>query len=200
MMMINLSQIIAEALPAHLGPRQIPDEGLEEQMIVGERERLTQRHYHVVLGTPPDHLAALRDDADQDGETFWTINLKARPGDGVLFYMIKPVSSIVAVGRVASRPERVDDPQSDFDGYTMATIDSIVFLPRPLPRARIQKRLPRWAYWITPVRSQRVQPVHYSRLEKLLGEFGLERRFMLERRRRHSNRVAGAALIEWRKS
>lgn len=125
------------------------------------------RQYHVCLGTPSYHLDGLRLDAER-GETVWTINRRARAGDGALFYMARPVSAIVATGTLVKDPAPCLDPESSWHGRAMAEIAELEMHDPFITLRELKDRIPEWVYWKSPVLSHPVPPQFARRLEYLL--------------------------------
>src|SRR5687768_5470532 len=98
---------------------------------------------YTCIGDPRYDLADLERSAAEN-ETNGTINSKAMPGDGVLFYWTSPVSAINARGVVLTRPTKNADPGDYWEGKYFADIGEIVMLPRPLHIRELRARWPDW--------------------------------------------------------
>ena len=107
--------------------------------------------------TPTNHqyYQTIIDDAGEC-QTNWTLSRHARPGDFILLYVCAPVSAIVAVGVVASKPEEITDPQNPWFGLWQADIEQLELLDIPLLRSFLLEELPDWKYFRMPRNSVRV--------------------------------------------
>ncbi len=127
------------------------------------------KSYHICLGTPELHLDGLEIDA-RNGVTNWTINSKAKKNDYALFYMIAPISAIVAIGIVIHDAKRDENPRSYWYRYFEADIGDLKMLKTRILLAEIRKKIPEWGYWKTPIQSTRVPERFVEKLERLLGK------------------------------
>ncbi len=125
--------------------------------------------YHICLGTPQNDLDELKRDAER-GETYWTINSKAKKNDYALIYMIAPVSSIVARGVVLTDAERDTDPNNYWYRHFECHISDLEMLANPVPLAEIRRKIPEWGYWKTPIKSTRVPDNLAGKIERLLDK------------------------------
>lgn len=96
--------------------------------------------WHVVQGDP----SAGHDFNGMRGKCVdWTIPMKAKPGDGVVFYLIGPEHRFVAQGSVVSRPRKM---RSSWPTRKFADIDHVTPLTRSVSLYEMRRRLPRWRY------------------------------------------------------
>lgn len=100
----------------------------------------------------------------------WTIIQSARKGDRVLFYMTQVDKAILVRGRVASETWREEDEREEFHGRYFAEIDELDVLERPITRAELMRRFPKWGYWFQAQAAHRV-PDEYA--EEVLEFFSL---------------------------
>lgn len=126
--------------------------------------------YHICLGTPEDHFEDLENDAGSGGISNWTINSKAKKGDYVLFYMIAPISALVAKGVVLSDATRNENPRDNWFGYFESDIVDLEMLKSQISLSEIRKKIPEWGYWKTPIKSTCVPDDFIKPLERLLGK------------------------------
>ena len=108
---------------------------------------------HVCFGTPDLHLPELRKLAERGKSEKWTINKAALPGDRVVFYLIRPISSFVASAMVASKPIFRD--QHWVNQY-LAKIEDVQLFPRGVHLGEAQKQFPEWGFLRQPRRSTQV--------------------------------------------
>lgn len=112
-------------------------------------------HVYICLGSD-GHQDQLTEASRDTGGTIWTINRSARPGDRVVFYIKRPISAFIAVGRVESKPYYIGDPGEDWYGHFMAPIGNLRMLPHYVFRFEAMSRFPNWGYLIQPRKSVRV--------------------------------------------
>lgn len=100
---------------------------------------------HVVQGQP-DREEILRDASRTTGRVNWTVPKHAQPRDRVFFYLVGPVSAIVATG-IITEPARLNRNKRDpwFD-YYMAGIRRVEMLPEPVSLPVLRQALPEWKY------------------------------------------------------
>lgn len=98
----------------------------------------------------------IKEDAEQDAATRWTINRNAERGDLVLLYVCKPTAAIVAIAEVETKPEFCDDPGDPFHRSHYADMINLVMLSEPITRAMLREVFPTWRYWTQPRNSSRV--------------------------------------------
>ncbi len=100
---------------------------------------------HVVQGQP-DREEILRDASRTTGRVNWTVPKHAQPRDRVFFYLVGPVSAIVATG-IITEPARLNRNKRDpwFD-YYMAGIRRVEVLPEPVSLLVLRQALPEWKY------------------------------------------------------
>lgn len=122
---------------------------------------------HVCMGDPKRHEEELRRCERERDTDNWTINSKAAPGDRVVFYLKGPLSSFVAVGIVASHPEK-DDGTKGWAGHYMADVSKIRMLPTPVHLRDVRKAFPKWDWLRQPRRSTAVPLAVVDRFLKLL--------------------------------
>lgn len=103
------------------------------------------------------------------GETLWTINKNARPGDTVLLYVCAPVSAIVATAIVSDMPYLDEDVNSEFFGSYFAEMENLKLLDVKVTRHQLRQEFPDWRYWTQPRNSVRVPDEYLPKLEKMLG-------------------------------
>lgn len=113
------------------------------------------------------YYQAILDDS-LEGETTWTINRHARPGDRVLLYVCAPVSAFVAVAEVSAAPVLEDDPHSEFRGKYFAEMHGLRLLETPLKRADLLALLPDYKYLKQPRQSVEIPPRIVDTLNGLL--------------------------------
>ena len=108
---------------------------------------------HVCFGTPDPHRHELNKLAERGKSVKWTINKAALPGDQVIFYLIRPVSSFVASAVVASKPTFRD---KYWENHYLAKIDNVQLFPRGVHLREAQKQFPEWGFLRQPRRSIQV--------------------------------------------
>lgn len=113
------------------------------------------------------YYQAILDDSIE-GETIWTINRHARPGDRVLLYVCAPVSAFVAVAEVTAPPEIEDDPNSEFQGSYFAPMHGLRLLGVPLKRTDLLELRPDFKYLKQPRQSIEIVPRFADTLNGLL--------------------------------
>jgi hypothetical protein len=123
---------------------------------------------YICLGTPPGHFEDLENLSTTGCHTDWTINSKAKIGDGVFFYLKAPLSSIVARGRAQNMPKR-EDSDSEWIGHFMSEIGDISMLPRPLHIRELRAAFPHWGYLKSLIRSSRVPDEIVPQLLQMAG-------------------------------
>jgi hypothetical protein len=117
------------------------------------------------------YYETIREDS-ASGETEWTINKNARPGDMVLLYVCAPVSAIVAKAIISEEPYLNEDLNSEFLGLYFAEMSGLKMLEKPLTRKELIWEFPHWRYWTQPRNSIQVPKVFEVVLKNLLGEKG----------------------------
>lgn len=111
---------------------------------------------------------ALKEDA-LNGETEWSINRLARPGDMVLLYVCAPVSAIAATAFIAEPPYLEEDVNSPFFNTYFAKMDNLKMLDVSITRHQMRELFPDWRYWIQP-RNSVVAPTEFQ--PQVLDLFG----------------------------
>lgn len=120
---------------------------------------------HVVVGRTRDGSLAEVERAASDGRTIekcvpgW-----ARTGDTVLFYLLNPEGSFVAIGRLASSAERRLDVERKF----FAEVADVRFLPEPVRRLEVVAHVPGWGWPRQPHRTTTVPAEHEDELLRYL--------------------------------
>jgi EVE domain len=114
-----------------------------------------------------EYYQAILDDS-LEGETNWTINRHARPGDRVLLYVCAPVSAFVAVAEVSAAPVIEEDPGSEFCGKYFAEMHGLRMLETPLKRSDLLAALPDFKYLKQPRQSIEIAPRFIDTLEGFL--------------------------------
>ena len=113
-------------------------------------------NWHVSLGCHDPHYRELQRCSRTQRATAWTINSRARPGDCVAFYLMRPDSALVAVGTVLAHP--LKQPRGPWRGHFMTRIGGIKMLRRPVALGLLRDRYPDWGWARTP-RGTTVVPV-----------------------------------------
>jgi hypothetical protein len=121
-----------------------------------------------VLGDPAYHLDDLRLNAKYNQPTVWTINSRARAGDAVMFYFIRPASAIVATGKLLKDAFRESRPDSDWYNYYLAEIGEIQMLDAPVGIKILRERCPAWGWLKSPIKSTVVPSAGVKSLKALL--------------------------------
>lgn len=148
------------------------------------------RRLHTCIGTPRLHLEDLKLDIRDHGTTVWTINKDAKRGERVIIYMTSPVSAFVAVGVLVT--DAWPEPQgSEWEGFWMAEVGELSWLPVPATRGELLSRIPAWRYMYSPIRSQVVDPRHVPELERMLNRTAPRRRAAGRRRRERARAGEG---------
>lgn len=129
--------------------------------------------YHIVIGRAAEQYDYVKEDAVR-GDTTWTINMLAKKGDVVLFYITAPVSAIVATGVAVNDAKRSADPESDWNGFFMCDIIELELLERPLTRETIRREIPSYGYMYSPIKSSRIPERHVPQIERLLRSHSSE--------------------------
>ena len=89
------------------------------------------RPLHICVGRAEDHAGLLSRAAVHGKLEYWTINSKARPGDEVLFYMLKPMGAFFAKGTVRTLPVRWNRG-GPWSGYLMSKVQIHSVLADPV--------------------------------------------------------------------
>lgn len=108
----------------------------------------------------------LREDAEGEGSTNWTVNPNVRRGDLIPLYIGKPISAIVAVGEASNNPVKEEDVNETWYGHHFVDIHNLRMLEVPITRAQLMSELPDWG-WPRQPRSFVCVPKHFH--ERLKG-------------------------------
>ena len=139
----------------------------------------TQPAIHVCFGTPGIHLDEIEKLARKGKTGNWTINSAAVRGDRVVFYMIRPLSSFVALGHVSNEPKK--GMEAAWANEYMAKIDDIRILPAHVQLRDVKKELlDDWPWLIQPRRSTVVPSKIAGRFLSLLENLAVESLFASE--------------------
>lgn len=105
----------------------------------------------IVFGTQEDHYKGIRHKAAAStGFGWWTTHQDAQRGDTVLFYLVHPVSSFVARGKINGRVKPLNNPGHNWHGRSGAAIDQVELLLEPVPLSAVRPRFREWAYLRQP--------------------------------------------------
>lgn len=113
------------------------------------------------------YYQALVEDA-ADGETCWSINKNAKPGDLVLLYVCAPISAVAATAVIADEPFLEESINSEFFGTWFAEMNDLALLKFPLERRWLVERFPAWGYWKQPRSSIAVPQAFEPELRRLI--------------------------------
>jgi hypothetical protein len=108
----------------------------------------------IVLGSEDDG-EILIDEIRAGADTRWTTHKDAAIGDTVYFYIVSPVSSVVASGKICNTPQLQDAPSFPWYGYYFADINELK-LTEPVHISILRKLFPDWAYWRYPRRNSEI--------------------------------------------
>jgi hypothetical protein len=108
-----------------------------------------------------DSLSLEPDEIALNSFRYWTINPNCKPGDLVALYVKAPVSAVVAIGTVATRPELCEVVKSEWYGSHFSEMHSVQMLTEPIQRITLIDCFPLWRYWRQPRNSSRV-PDHFQ--------------------------------------
>jgi len=130
----------------------------------------TQGHKtYVCFGEPHCHLWELQKAAENQGNLdWWTVNSAARAGDEVVFSLIRPLSSFVAIGLVSSDPFIVNDRTSSWFGRQAAEIVGVRMLPRFVHISEARELFPEWGFLRQPGQSTALPDELVDRFLQLL--------------------------------
>ena len=100
---------------------------------------------HIVQGQP-DREEILREASKTSALAQWTVPKHAQAKDRAFFYLVGPVSAIVATG-VLTEPAWLNIRKRDpWFGYYMAAIRNVEMLPERVPLSVLRQALPEWKY------------------------------------------------------
>jgi len=104
------------------------------------------RRIYVCFGETVEHLEELQRCAKHGAHQgdWWTVNKNASEHDGVVFYMMAPLSSFVATGTIAQKPRPVTS--GEFIGKYRASMANIAMLSRPVHLHEAKAKFPDWSY------------------------------------------------------
>jgi hypothetical protein len=142
------------------------------------QEKVTDKSLYITV-TNEQYLRVMRETAQRFPIGLdvmplrWTIHRAARPGDTCVLYVKAPVSSVVAVAEVMTRPERCTEAGDPFYGLFYAEVSNLMMLDSWLSRATIILQIPAWGYLKAPrTTSVRVPKDAAPRLMELIeGRF-----------------------------
>lgn len=119
--------------------------------------------------TSQDYLASLEEDAGE-GESNWTLgkNSNPRKGDRLLLYCKAPISGLVAVARIASTPELIEEADHEFRGNYCADINEIRLLGAYVHRETIVAAIPAWGWPKQPRTCVQVPDAYTVKLMELI--------------------------------
>lgn len=127
---------------------------------------------HVCNGNIRDnHLNELKK-AERLGKSVrWSINSKAKKGDIVVFYIVRPISQFIATGIVKSEPSP-DGNRYPWPEKNMASIGSVRLLKEPVSYTRIKLGGKKYS---PPQLSSEIRKEHQERFLELLDPLLAER-------------------------
>lgn len=107
-----------------------------------------------------------------EGNTTWTINKNARPGDVCAMYVCAPVSAVVATAVIAEDPFQEKDLNSPFFNTYFAEMNELKMLDISITRHQMRELFPEWRYWLQPRNSVQTPPEFLVKFTKNLQECG----------------------------
>jgi hypothetical protein len=116
-----------------------------------------------------EYYQSLVDDA-VEGETVWSINKNAKPGDVVLLYVCAPKSAIVATAIIADIPYLEENINSEFFNTWFAEMNELILLNTSISRHHLREIFHDWGYWKQPRNSVQVKTEYLSELLPLVAK------------------------------
>lgn len=133
---------------------------------------------YICLGTPPDALASLVKSTRARRTVQWTVHSQAQKSDVVLFYLLRPISALVAKGVVSRDAVKITSRRDPWFGHSMAPIGQMELLPREISRGQLRKAFPQWGYWTQPRVSARVPDATVPNLWRLVRQVSVDSRLL----------------------
>lgn len=113
------------------------------------------------------YFHALQEDA-KTGETDWSINKNAKPGDRVLLYVCAPISAIVATAYISDAPYLDEDINSMWFNTWFAEMEELKMLGIKITRHELREIFPDWGYWKQPRNSVLVEQKYLPKLDDVI--------------------------------
>lgn len=129
---------------------------------------------YICLGTPPHALRSIVNYARGRRAVQWTVHSQAQKGDVVLFYLLRPISALVAKGVLTRDAVKISSRRDAWFGHSMASIGQLELLPREISRGQLRKAFPRWGYWTQPRLSTRVPDATAPYLWRLVRQVSVD--------------------------
>lgn len=100
----------------------------------------------------------------------WTCPGTAKPGDLLLFYLMRPLSSIVGTAQVAAEPFVNNDLDSEWFGARMAEYENLTMLAREdyLSLWQMQEFFPAWHWTKRPQGAVKIPDIYKKDLLSFL--------------------------------
>lgn len=127
---------------------------------------------YVSFGSEP-HLQTLEKLEASGRSARWTVNSSVRRGDTILFYLSRPVSSIVAVGHVESA-QAIKGYLANYPDHYGALIKVDQFLRPALALTAARQLLPAWHWLRFPQKHVVVPPKFEATLREALRINGMD--------------------------
>lgn len=123
-----------------------------------------------------EHLSGLYQDEILKGNNIeyspcWTCPSQVRKGDTMLIYLMSPISAIVGKAIFSSEPFLMNDLESEWYGWRMATYEKLEILPEEnfISRLRLNELFPQWYWTRRPQGATQVPDLYSGNLLDLLN-------------------------------
>ena len=123
-----------------------------------------------------EHLAGLYEDEILQGNhsdftPCWTCSSTVTKGDTMLIYLMSPVSAIIGQAVFSSEPFMMNDQDSEWFGYRMATYENLKIMPQEnfISLRRLKELFPEWRWTTRPQGAVKVPETYQADLLSFLN-------------------------------